>query len=228
MSRSDALDFVHRRIAAGTFTPVTFLNAHNANVAVEEPGFRQTLQAFTVFSDGIGVDLAARILYGRPFRANLNGTDFVPDVLRSAPRPLKIGLFGARPGVAGKAAARLRAIETRHEYQVFGHGYLGAGEVDRALDDIARWRPDILLVALGVPLQERWISEKLTADHCTMAMGIGALFDMITDTVPRAPRWMRALRCEWIYRLWREPRRLWRRYILGNPLFLVRVAVQRL
>ena len=228
LTRSAALDLVHDRIAGRLFTPVTFLNAHNANIASSDPQFRRVLRDFTVLSDGIGVDLASRVLYGQPFHANLNGTDFVPDVLQTAPHGMKVGLLGAGPGIAAKAADRFRSIDGRHEYRVFGHGYLDDDEAERALVDIAAWRPDILLVALGVPRQETWIAEKLTRAHCTMPMGIGALFDIITDTVPRAPRWVRAIRCEWIYRLWREPRRLWRRYLFGGPLFAVRVVLQKL
>ena len=85
-----------------------------------------------------------------------------------------------------------------------------------------------ILVALGVPRQEKWIVERLTPDHCTVPIAVGALFDLSTGEVPRAPLLLRRARSEWVYRLWREPRRLWRRYIVGNPVFLARVLRQRL
>jgi exopolysaccharide biosynthesis WecB/TagA/CpsF family protein len=219
-AREEALEFLHGRIALRNYTPVTFLNAHNANIAMRDAGFRNALERFTILSDGIGVDIAAQLLHGSGFRANLNGTDFVPDLLRSAQFPLKVGLFGARPGIAEKAGERFAALDGRHEYRVVHHGYFDGSDEQRILDGLAQWRPDILLVAMGVPKQELWIAEKLTGEHCTISMGIGALFDFASGSVPRAPRWVRAMRSEWVYRMIREPRRLGHRYLVGNPRFI--------
>ena len=219
-SRDEALQWIHGRIADGIYTPITFLNAHNANIAMRDGRFREALRGFTIMSDGVGVDIAARLLYGRQFRANLNGTDFVPAVLTSARVPLKIGLIGAGPGIADKAAKNFASLDGRHEYRVIFNGYFDESEESRILDSLLQWKPDILLVAMGVPKQELWIADKLTADHCTVAMGIGALFDFASGAVPRAPYWVRAMRSEWVYRLIREPRRLGHRYLVGNPIFL--------
>ena len=223
-SREEALEWIHGRIADGSYTPITFLNAHNANLAMRDTGFREALRRFTIMSDGIGVDIAARLLHGRQFRANLNGTDFVPAVLTSARVPLKIGLFGAAPGIADKAAEHFALLDGRHEYRVIHNGYFDESDESRILDSLLQWKPDILLVAMGVPKQELWIARNLTPDHCTVAMGIGALFDFASGTVPRAPYWVRALRSEWVYRLIREPRRLGHRYLVGNPVFLGNVV----
>ena len=87
-------------------------------------------------------------------------------------------------------------------------------------------RPDLLLVAMGNPLQERFIADKLGPQHGSVAAAVGALFDFFADEVPRAPELVRQIRLEWLYRLWLEPRRLWRRYVLGNPAFLLRMARQ--
>lgn len=228
LSEDAALDMIHAAIDHKTYRPIAFLNANNANIGVDDAAFRAVLSRFTVLSDGVGVDVAAKMLYGTAFRANLNGTDLVPALLRSARRPLKVGLFGARPGVAELAAGHFSTIDPRHDYRALADGYIdAAGEAD-LLETLTQWRPDILLVALGVPRQEKWIVERLTPDHCTIPIAVGALFDLSTGGVPRAPMWLRRLRGEWIYRLWQEPGRLWRRYIVGNPVFLVRVMRQRL
>jgi exopolysaccharide biosynthesis WecB/TagA/CpsF family protein len=86
---------------------------------------------------------------------------------------------------------------------------------------------DLLLVAFGNPRQEIWIAERITHEHAHLAIGVGALFDFLAGEVQRAPRWLRAARLEWAYRLMLEPARLWRRYVLGNPAFLLRVLRQK-
>ena len=80
---------------------------------------------------------------------------------------------------------------------------------------------------MGVPRQEYWI-DCLDERHATVAMGVGALFDFISGAVPRAPDWMRNARLEWLFRLIIEPRRLWQRYVVGNPVFLWHIFRERL
>lgn len=219
-SRDEAQQFILGRIALKNFMPITFLNAHNANIAVRDDGFRRSLERFTVLSDGLGIDIASKVLHGSYFRANLNGTDLVPQLVRSSQTPLKVGLVGARPDVVHRAARRFQELDARHEFRVIHHGYFDAAEERRILDDLAAWKPDILLVAMGVPKQERWIAERITGEHCTVAMGVGALFDFVSGEVTRAPRWVRAVRSEWAFRLLQEPRRLAGRYLIGNPVFI--------
>ena len=89
-------------------------------------------------------------------------------------------------------------------------------------------KPDLVLVALGVPKQEMWINEHLQDFPDCVAIGVGGLLDFVSERIPRAPMWMRKLNIEWCYRLYNEPIRLFRRYIIGNPLFIARVAQYKL
>jgi exopolysaccharide biosynthesis WecB/TagA/CpsF family protein len=84
------------------------------------------------------------------------------------------------------------------------------------------------MVAMGNPLQERWLAENLEATGASIGVGVGAFFDFFSGEVPRAPSWMKRFGIEWVYRLAQEPRRMWRRYLFGNPLFLWRVLWQLL
>ncbi|MFC6488315.1 WecB/TagA/CpsF family glycosyltransferase [Nitratireductor sp. GCM10026969] len=224
----EGLDLLRRCIAERRFTRVTFLNANNANIAAREPAFASTLHDFLVLPDGIGVDIAARILYGAPFPANLNGTDFVPALLAAEKNPLTVGLIGTKRENAAAAAAKLSALAPQHRFAFVHDGYFTVEEEPGILAEIQRLRPDVLLVAMGVPRQELWIARNITEHHCTMPIAVGALLDFLSGTIPRAPLWMRRLRLEWLFRLLLEPKRLWRRYVLGNPLFLARVLRQRL
>jgi exopolysaccharide biosynthesis WecB/TagA/CpsF family protein len=181
-----------------------------------------------VLPDGVGVDIAARLLYGTPFPANLNGTDFVPAFLRASSRPLIVGLLGATRANAEAASRKLGLLTPQHRFVVIHDGYFSSAEEPGVIARIADLHPDILLVAMGVPRQEFWIARNIDQRHCTMPIGVGALLDFMSGSVPRAPVWMRRLRLEWVFRLMIEPGRLWRRYILGNPIFLWRVMRQKL
>jgi exopolysaccharide biosynthesis WecB/TagA/CpsF family protein len=224
----EALAHLAALIDKREFSKVGFLNAHNANTACIDEEFAKALEEFIVLPDGVGVDVASRLLYGAPFPDNLNGTDFVPALVAACERPLTIGLLGARRSNAEGAAATLQELAPRHRFVVVHDGYFTPDEERGVLLRIRELRPDILLVAMGVPRQELWIARNLTADHCSMAIAVGALLDFLSGAVPRAPRAVRRLRLEWLYRLYREPGRLWQRYVVGNPVFLARVVFQKL
>lgn len=110
---------------------------------------------------------------------------------------------------------------------------IAAGSVQRA-DDTPQTEPvreanvDILLVAMGSPAQEKWIDRHVGPGHARLVLSVGALFDFVAGEARRAPLGIRKLRLEWLYRLLQEPKRLWRRYVLGNPLFLYHVMRYKL
>jgi len=228
LSRQEALALIEHAFEERSHLQLAYCNANLVNIAAREAGLRERLAGFLVLPDGIGVDIASRLLYGAAFPANLNGTDFTPAILAARRRPLRVMLLGGRPGVAERAAARLAADYPQHRFAVLSHGYFAPQDEAALLARLERERPDLLLVAFGNPRQEHWIADRIDGRHCTVAAGIGALFDFLAGEVARAPETFRTLRIEWLYRLWLEPRRLWRRYVVGNPAFLLRVLRQKL
>lgn len=200
-----------------------FLNAHCVNVQARDPAYLAALRrADVILPDGVGVDLAAR-LCGQRIAANLNGTDFVPVLLRQAAQKGKsVFLFGGRPGTAERAAGRLRAELPDLRIAGTRDGYRGADADAAAVAEINASGADILLVAMGVPLQELWIDRHAGMLAPRLVLGVGALLDFLSGQVPRAPLTLRRMRIEWAWRLIIEPRRLWRRYLVGNPGFLAR------
>ena len=227
MTRNEALRMLSGFVERREFTKVGFLNAHNANVAKTDPEFAAALEHFLILPDGIGVDIASRMLYGEFFPANLNGTDFIPAFLAAVDKPMTVGLLGAKRENADRAAQRLGALAPQHRFVVVHDGFFGPEDEPVILARIGELRPDVLLVAMGVPRQELWIDRHIDAGHCTLPIAVGALLDFLSGAVPRAPLWMRRLRVEWLFRLFLEPKRLWRRYVVGNPIFLVRVLGQK-
>jgi alpha-1,3-mannosyltransferase len=225
-STDQAVEHVDRELAAGKSGIVAFLNCHAANIAARNDDLRRCLSRATVFNDGIGVDLASRILFGRAFPDNLNGTDFVPAYLAATRHRHRIFLLGARPQVVAKAADRFAERFPQHSIVGCHHGYFADEQSDDIARQIREQRADLLLVALGNPRQEVWADRYFEAAGVRLAFCVGALFDFAAGAVPRAPGWVRRLRAEWVFRLAIEPRRMWRRYLVGNAAFLARVLRQ--
>jgi exopolysaccharide biosynthesis WecB/TagA/CpsF family protein len=225
LTASQALDEIKRLGKGDGPSLVAYANAHTLNLAYGRPWFGELLRrADLVLNDGSGVGIAAR-LQRRRFPDNLNGTDFNPRILELAVAAgWSVFLLGARPGVSERAAAAVHALIPGLEVAGTHSGYFDSNDdvVERIRSSGAR----LLMVAMGNPLQERWLAEHLNATGVSVGVGVGAFFDFISGEVPRAPAWMKRFGIEWVYRLAQEPRRMWRRYILGNPLFLWRVLWQ--
>lgn len=208
---------------------VAYANAHTLNLAASDPSYKEILRsAAIVLNDGAGLALAAR-LNGERFLANLNGSDFNPLILGlAAAKGWSVFLLGAKPGVAERAAAAMKARYPALAVAGTRDGYWPPGSDSEVAAAIRATGASVLMAALGNPLQERWLAEHLEATGARLGVGVGAFFDFAAGELPRAPAWMNRLGIEWVFRLLQEPRRLWRRYIVGNPLFLARVLHARL
>jgi exopolysaccharide biosynthesis WecB/TagA/CpsF family protein len=221
---SQALDELRQSIEGdGPQRIFNFLNANNANLAMRDPNYRHGLSRCEVLPDGFGVDIASRTLHGSAFPANLNGTDFIPALLVHIEQPLKVALIGARPEILERAALNFQTATPWHRFFAVSDGYFDKSDSGAVLDKLADLDPDITLIALGTPVQELWIDSHIRNGHGRVVFGVGALFDFVSGAVPRAPEAIRDLRLEWVWRLLLEPSRLWRRYIVGNPVFLFHV-----
>lgn len=228
LSTSAAVNQISKLIIESIHTKILFLNAYGANQAWQDEEFRHTLKQFVTLPDGLGVDLCSFINYGEKFPDNLNGTDFIPHLLGQLKSSCSVALLGAQPGVADLARDTFQTQFPNHQFRVISHGYFAPEMETTILAQLKSLKPDILLVALGNPVQEKWIINNCHSDNCTLVFGVGALFDFTAGRVPRAPSYIRRFRLEWLYRLWKEPRRLWMRYVVGNPAFIMRSIIQKL
>ena len=193
----------------------------NTNFVVQCAPLRERIVAqrnIVIANDGVGLDIGAWLVHRRRFLENLNGTDFIPPLLVQANR--SVFLVGARPGVALRAADELRR---RHRLTVVGacDGFDGIAEPERLIATINAAGAGVVLVALGNPVQERWILDHRDRLDAKLLIGVGALFDFLAGDKPRAPDLMRRMRLEWLYRLGLEPRRLLRRYTVDIARFVV-------
>ncbi|MBC7193614.1 WecB/TagA/CpsF family glycosyltransferase [Marinobacter sp.] len=201
----------------------------NSNLVNKCDSFRDELNGPDVIlvNDGIAMNIASWLIHRRSFPENLNGTDYTPALLahnaRVSDRPWGVYLFGSKPGIAERAADKLREKHVR----VVGtcDGY--SRDNDALIRSINESGADVVLVALGNPLQEQWVLAYRGRLQARLLIGVGALLDFLAGNVPRAPRFLRRMHLEWAFRLSLEPTRLMRRYTLDMALFLAR-CVSRL
>ena len=234
---SPTIDQLHASLASFIYESkhalVLNVNVNCLNLAYEHPWLRNFLNAAEiVFCDGAGVLLGARIL-GYHIPQRITYADWMWQLAEFAePRGFTFFFLGARPGVTAKAAVRL--TERFPSLRILGthHGFFdktpGSPENEDVIQRINAVKPDILVTGFGMPLQERWLMDNWDRIEANVALTGGAVFDYISEGLRRAPRWMTDHNLEWLGRLIIEPRRLWRRYLIGNPLFLWRVLEQRL
>jgi N-acetylglucosaminyldiphosphoundecaprenol N-acetyl-beta-D-mannosaminyltransferase len=228
LTMSEAVEQIVNMAQTRSAIQLCFVNADCVNIAYRDASYRGILtRADMVLADGIGIRLAGRALNCN-IRENVNGTDLFPLLCGAlAESGLKLFLLGGRPGVPDAVAAWAQEHYPGLQVCGFQHGYFKAEEEQDVLDDIRKYGADLLLVAFGVPRQEQWIAKHKVACGAKVAIGVGGLFDFYSGRIPRAPIWMRELGMEWFYRFLKEPRRMWKRYFVGNAIFLSRVFWSR-
>lgn len=202
-----------------------FMNAHCCNVMRRDRQYASAVRcADMLLPDGVGVAVAAKMT-GQSLTANLNGTDLIPALLaEAAKRGKSVYLFGGTPGTADAAARRLIAKIPHLRIVGTCDGFEGAQDEAKVIAEMNASGADIVLVALGVPTQEIWLHRNAPRLQAGLTMGVGAAFDFFAGNVSRAPNWVRAARAEWVWRLGLEPRRMAKRYLVGNVTFLAHAA----
>jgi N-acetylglucosaminyldiphosphoundecaprenol N-acetyl-beta-D-mannosaminyltransferase len=225
---ADKLD--RSKTSRGSTRPLLVMgpNAHIITLAQHSAALKSALSAADLcLPDGISVVLASRIL-DRPIPERVTGGDFMEQLCRHAARSqLSVFFLGGLPGAAEGAA---RALVQRYPgLRVVGCSCPPIGfeqdpvTVNLVLDRIRASAPDILCVAVGVPKQEIWMHEHCARLPIRLAIAVGAALDTQAGLRRRAPRWTHRIGLEWAYRLGHEPRRLWRRYLIGNFEFILLV-----
>lgn len=222
IQKIELLEGVVRSVQQRRQQTILYVNAHCMNVQYKERAYHDILAAAgIVYCDGIGVLLGARLI-GQTIPERITGADWIDDLCQTATQHnLSLFLLGGDAETVHGAAAVLRARHPRLRIVGAKEGYeIGADTIA----EINERRPDILLVGMGTPRQEKWIARHRSALDVPVVWAVGGLFDLVSGRIPRGPRWMTQHGLEWLCRLAVEPGRLWRRYLLGNPRFLWRVV----
>jgi len=216
---------VTKILASSISSPQTacFVNVNSINLASEDNTLNSTINNFDyAFADGSGVRLAAQ-MQGDQLLANVNGTDMLPVLCeRARSNNQSLYLLGSEPDVASLTAANLQRKYPGLRIAGTHHGYFDKQDSQEVICKINAAKTDILLVALGSPIQEIWLQKNKLRLNVNTAVAVGGLFDFYSGRISRAPIWMRELGIEWIWRLIKEPKSKFKRYVIGNPVFLFR------
>ncbi len=216
----------NRRITVANY------NVNSFNLSVQLPWFYDFLQSSEItHCDGLGILYALRFIgYDLPLAYRASYTLLMPLLLDLCDRhSYSVFLLGAKPKHLQMAMSRLR--EDYPNIKLAGHhGYFDQQDPvqnQAILDRINEHRPQVLLVGMGMPIQERWIQQHRAMLAVNAILPGGAVIDRLAGVVPDCPGWMANVGLEWLYRLLREPKRLSTRYLLGNPAFVLQVALAK-
>lgn len=210
-------------------TSMGFINQHGLNLSCADEDFRRALlDCDVLLRDGAGMKIAMRLFRLAP-GLNMNGTDYIPELIAQlcAQRgDCSVHLYGTREPWLGLATGRITAALGLRPYTLDGF-QPGKHYIKAAVADRAAFK--IIVLGMGMPKQERIAGElKRALDGPALIICGGAILDFMAGRVPRAPRWLQRAGLEWAYRLLQEPRRLFRRYVIGIPHFFARICSARL
>jgi N-acetylglucosaminyldiphosphoundecaprenol N-acetyl-beta-D-mannosaminyltransferase len=228
VSQDDLIEFMLDTIQKDAKAKISYINVHAMNIAYSNDGFRKYINSSqVVFCDGFGIKWVANLIFKKAlFR--ITPPDWFDNLAAEcAMHGFSMFFLGSRQEVVEKAAKIL--IKQNPKLKIVGihHGFFNKVKDEKENRDVIKMinaqQPDILVVGFGMPMQENWIQENYPELNAHVIFPVGAFFDYFTGDVKRAPRWMTDHGLEWLGRLIIEPSRLWKRYLVGNPLFFWRV-----
>jgi len=195
------------------------INAGKVVMMSKDDKLRAVIRACPVVNaDGQSVVIASRLLR-RPLPERVAGIDlFAELVKRAAENGRSVYFLGARDEVLDEMLSRFRIQYPTLRIAGFRNGYWN--EDAEVIDQVRAAQPDLLFLAIPSPRKEFWLAEHLPALGVPFAMGVGGSFDVLAGKIKRAPKWVQRIGCEWVYRLVQEPRRMWKRYLVGNTAFM--------
>lgn len=226
VTMAEAVDVVRRAMDTRAGVMVATANAEMLMRATHDEELRRILNASAlVVPDGAGTVWAARHL-GHAMPERVAGYDLAQELLRCAPAEgRRVYFFGSAPGVAEKAKAKAEQLYPGIEVVGVRNGFFSPADNAAIIAEIRAARPDLLLVALGVPKQEKWIAAHLAELDVPVAIGVGGTLDVMAGVMKRAPLWMQKAKLEWLFRGLMQPKRAGR--LLALPKFVLKVHASR-
>jgi len=203
---------------------ITYVNANNLNLALIDKEYKEILsKADLVYADGWGAVFALRFL-NCILPERISTDDFFLDLAaKLEEEKLSLFLLGSKEKVIRKAVLNLKKQFPKLKILGFQNGYNKRNETLTIIRRINKLKPDILLVGMGSAKQEKWLHKHLPNLQIKVGWAVGGLFDFLAKEKPRCPKFIRNNGFEWLFRLFTEFRRLWKRYLIDLPIFLIRI-----
>ncbi|HEY7628445.1 MAG TPA: WecB/TagA/CpsF family glycosyltransferase [Ilumatobacteraceae bacterium] len=219
LTMDETVDRIMDLVEHGVQVQHVVLNAAKVVMMSKDPKLLEVIRACPVVNaDGQSVVTASRLL-GRPLPERVAGIDlFAELVARAADNGRRVYFLGARDEILEEMVSRFRAQHPTLRIAGYRNGYWSSDH--EVIAQVNSAQPDLLFLAIPSPRKEFWLAEHLPALGVPFAMGVGGSFDVIAGKVKRAPAWVQRIGCEWVYRLVQEPRRMWKRYLVGNSSFM--------
>lgn len=228
LDEAQTINLVETYIKTRTPLHLMGVNADKINAAQEDPRLREIVNSCGVINaDGASVVLASRYLK-KPLPERVAGIDLMMKLVAlSEEKHYKVYLLGAKQAVVEETAKRLREQFPALELVGFRNGYFQDEDWPAMSAELKRLQPDLIFIGITSPLKENLI-EYFQNDGCAgVFMGVGGSFDVISGSIPRAPLWMQKCGLEWLFRVMQEPKRLFKRYFLGNFQFINRIIKEK-
>lgn len=226
VTMSEALERVEEFFSARSPRLIATANAEMLMRATHDDELRSILNgADLVVPDGAGTVWAAHHL-GAEMPERVAGYDLAQEIMRRAPSAgRKIFFFGSAPGVADKAKSKAEELYPGISIVGTRNGYFTSAEEPSIIDQIKKAQPDLLLAALGVPKQEKWLAAHMSELNVPVSIGVGGTFDVMAGVMKRAPKWMQRAKLEWLFRAMLQPKRAGR--LIALPKFVFKVHASK-
>jgi N-acetylglucosaminyldiphosphoundecaprenol N-acetyl-beta-D-mannosaminyltransferase len=212
-------------------TLISTINAHSYNVSFKDKLFQEALQnSDMLIPDGISIVWAIRFLTGKKIK-KIAGADLF---FYEMERLQKVGgscfFLGSTDETLSKIIMRSKSEYPNVQIQTYSPPYKSEFSPEdniKMIKEINAFKPDVLFVGMTAPKQEKWAYTHFDNLKTKHVCSIGAVFDFYAGTVTRAPNWMIKMELEWFYRLVKEPKRMWRRYLIGNTIFILQILREK-
>ena len=221
LTMDETISEVEKIIARGVPTQHVVINANKVNLMNEDPELKRIVNECPLINaDGISILWAAKVL-GVPIKDRVTGIDLFLNLVELASRKgYKIYLFGAKEEVVRKVKKVFEEEYPTLQIVGYRNGYFTEEDEPEIVKNMAESGADMMFVAFSSPKKEYWINKYIDQLNIPFVMGVGGSFDVVAGVTERAPKWVQIRGFEWLYRLVQEPRRMWRRYVIGNAQFI--------
>jgi len=221
LTMQSTLDKIEMALTERRFLQHVVVNAAKIVYAQKDTVLKQSIITCDIINaDGQSVVWASKLL-NKPLPERVTGIDLMQNlVAMAADKKRKIYFLGAKEEVVKKVVEKYSKLYGEHIIGGYHHGFFKKEEEQKIAERIAASGSDILFVAISSPKKEIFLNKYRDILSTPFIMGVGGSFDVVAELVQRAPLWIQKMGFEWLFRLWQEPGRMWKRYLLTNTLFI--------